>query len=91
MLFAETDLDQGARLPEPLGASLQWPTLLILAMFPVLVFMYVRLARGEELEALAEFGVAYGHYVREVPGFIPQIHRRRSTWPYGPKRRPFLI
>ena len=29
------------------GFLLQWPTLLTLAMFPVLVFMYVRLARKE--------------------------------------------
>jgi protein-S-isoprenylcysteine O-methyltransferase Ste14 len=31
-----------------LGFLLQWPTLLTLAMFPVLVFMYVRLAKTEE-------------------------------------------
>jgi protein-S-isoprenylcysteine O-methyltransferase Ste14 len=30
------------------GFLLQWPTLLTLAMFPVLVWMYVRLARQEE-------------------------------------------
>jgi hypothetical protein len=31
---------------------------LTLAMFPVLLFMHVRLARAEEREALAEFGDA---------------------------------
>lgn len=55
------------------GFLLQWPTLLTLAMFPVLVFMYVHLARTEEREALAEFGVEYEHYMREVPGFIPRL------------------
>jgi protein-S-isoprenylcysteine O-methyltransferase Ste14 len=44
------------------GFLLQWPTLLTLVMFPVLVWMYVRLARGEEREALAEFGEAYTRY-----------------------------
>lgn len=56
-----------------LGFLLQWPTLLTLAMFPVLVFMYVRLAKTEEREALSEFGDAYKRYRHEVPGFIPGI------------------
>ena len=34
------------------GFLLQWPTLLTVAMFPVLAFMYWRLARHEEQEAL---------------------------------------
>lgn len=55
------------------GFLLQWPTLLTLAMFPVLVFMYVRLARIEEREALAEFGSAYDQYRQEVPAFIPRL------------------
>jgi protein-S-isoprenylcysteine O-methyltransferase Ste14 len=55
------------------GFLLQWPTLLTLAMFPVLVCMYVRLARAEEREALAEFGDAYRAYAAEVPDFIPRI------------------
>lgn len=60
------------------GFLLQWPTLLTLAMFPVLVWMYVRLARSEEREALAEFGEPYAAYVREVPGFIPRLGRRQA-------------
>ena len=55
------------------GFLLQWPTVLTLAMFPVLVFMYVRLARGEERAAVAEFGADYESYRRAVPGFIPRI------------------
>lgn len=39
-----------------LGFLLQWPTLLTLVMFPVLVFMYVKLARSEERTAQKEFG-----------------------------------
>ncbi|MCA1409257.1 isoprenylcysteine carboxylmethyltransferase family protein [Ensifer sp. IC3342] len=56
-----------------LGFLLQWPTLLTLAMFPILVFMYVRLARTEEREAIAEFGPAYEQYMREVPALIPRL------------------
>ena len=44
------------------GFLLQWPTLLTVAMFPVLVFMYWRLARYEEQEVLAEYGEAYARY-----------------------------
>lgn len=58
------------------GFLLQWPTLLTAAMFPVLVFMYWRLARHEEREALAEYGEAYTRYMREVPGFIPRLFSR---------------
>jgi protein-S-isoprenylcysteine O-methyltransferase Ste14 len=39
-----------------LGFLVQWPTLLTLLMFPILVTMYVKLAQREEREALAEFG-----------------------------------
>lgn len=63
-----------------LGATplLQWPTLLTLAMFPVLVFMYWRLSKHEERESLAEFGDAYARYMREVPAFIPRLSARRA-------------
>jgi protein-S-isoprenylcysteine O-methyltransferase Ste14 len=55
------------------GFLLQWPTLVTLAMYPVLVIMYVRLAKREEREALARFGAAYESYMRHVPGWIPHI------------------
>lgn len=54
-----------------LGFLLQWPTLLTLLMFPVLVVMYVRLARHEEREALATFGEAYRRYMASTPGWLP--------------------
>lgn len=55
------------------GFLLQWPTLLTLAMFPVLVTMYARLARSEERAALAEFGAPYEDYMHHVPAFIPRV------------------
>jgi len=57
------------------GFLLQWPTLLTLAMFPVLVWMYVRLARVEERDAIASFGNAYRDYADQVPAFIPRLYR----------------
>ena len=56
-----------------LGFLLQWPTLLTLAMFPILVWMYVRLARREEREVRAEFGEAYARYAAATPAFIPRL------------------
>lgn len=58
------------------GFLLQWPTLLTLLMFPVLVVMYVRLAKAEEREALASFGAAYARYRAEVPGWLPRLGGR---------------
>jgi protein-S-isoprenylcysteine O-methyltransferase Ste14 len=56
-----------------LGFLLQWPTVLTLLMFPILVTMYMRLARREEQEALEEFGDAYAHYAASVPAFFPRL------------------
>ena len=67
------------------GFLLQWPTILTLAMFPVLTVMYVRLARTEENDARVAFGDAYERYAAEVPGFIPRLSRifgRESTSGY---------
>lgn len=55
------------------GFLLQWPTLLTLLMFPVLVWMYVHLARREERETFAAFGDAYADYAAQVPGFFPRL------------------
>lgn len=54
------------------GFLLQWPTLPTLVMFPLLVFMYVRLARTEEREAETQFPLLYADYKARVPGFIPK-------------------
>lgn len=56
-----------------LGFLLQWPTLITLIMFPILVVMYVRLARREEREVLAEFGEIYAVYLRLTPAFMPRL------------------
>jgi protein-S-isoprenylcysteine O-methyltransferase Ste14 len=55
------------------GFLLQWPTLVTLTMFPILVYMYARLARREEQEVLAEFGDQYRSYMARTPAFIPRL------------------
>lgn len=53
------------------GVLLQCPTLSNLLMFPVLVVMYVRLAREDELRAVAALGDPYRDYLIRVPAFVP--------------------
>ena len=54
------------------GFLLQWPTVLTLAMFPVLVAMYVRLAHREEAEVRRAFGEEYDRYAAQVPRWLPE-------------------
>jgi protein-S-isoprenylcysteine O-methyltransferase Ste14 len=56
-----------------LGFLFQWPTLITLIMFPILVAMYVKLARREEREVLTEFGERYTRYAKITPAFFPRF------------------
>jgi protein-S-isoprenylcysteine O-methyltransferase Ste14 len=56
-----------------LGFLVQWPTILTLAMFPVLVTMYVRLSLSEEHQAEAEFGESWRAYAARTPRFFPRL------------------
>lgn len=66
-----------------LGFLLQWPTLVTLAMFPILVVMYLRLARREESEVAAQFGDAYARCRAATPGFIPDFGDSRPQGTAG--------
>jgi len=63
------------------GFLLQWPTLLTLAMFPVLVAMYVRLAIAEERDSQAAFGQAWLDYAAVTPRFLPRRGHRNDGHP----------
>jgi len=58
-----------------LGFLFQWPTIITLMMFPILVTMYVKLARREEREVLAEFDDEYRRYMTSTPAFFPRFHQ----------------
>jgi protein-S-isoprenylcysteine O-methyltransferase Ste14 len=64
-----------------LGFLVQWPTLLTLAMFPVLVWMYVRLALEEEREARAVYGEQYERYAALTPEWFPHLSGARYRTP----------
>lgn len=61
------------------GFLFQWPTLLTLAMYPVLIWMYVRLARSEEQETRAAFGAQFDAYAARVPAFLPNLSQTRDA------------
>ena len=67
------------------GFLLQWPTLVTLVMFPVLVTAYVRLAKREESEVRAEFGRQWDDYAARTPRFFPRL-RSRAEGPVGWER-----
>jgi protein-S-isoprenylcysteine O-methyltransferase Ste14 len=71
-----------------LGFLLQWPTLLTLAMFPVLVLMYVRLGMHEDREARQTFGEKWERYAAQTPRFFPRFGRRPDDWLSMHSRRP---
>ncbi len=54
------------------GFLLQWPTLLTLLMFPILLVMYGRLAVNEEAEMRKRFGAAFEDYAARTPRFFPK-------------------
>jgi protein-S-isoprenylcysteine O-methyltransferase Ste14 len=54
------------------GFLLQWPTLITLVMFPILLVVYVRLARREERDSAAAFGEDWTHYAQATPAFFPR-------------------
>lgn len=55
------------------GFLFQWPTLVTLVMFPILVWSYVRLSLREELEVEKEFGDLYRKYTHDTPRFFPKL------------------
>ena len=63
-----------------IGFLLQWPTIPTLVMFPVLVVIYMRLAKAEEREVEKRFGATWAVYAAKTPAFVPH---RAAIWPPG--------
>ena len=55
------------------GLLVQWPTLGMLVIVPVLVLVYVHLERCEERDVIAEFGTVYPRYEVASPACIPRF------------------
>lgn len=66
-----------------IGFLFMWPTLTTLVMFPILVCVYIRLAKREEDIVLEQFGSAYLDYRKNVPAFIPNWRNSGLHTPGG--------
>lgn len=78
--FVKTGMYSSVRHPQYLGLFLlsigmliQWPTLITLIMWPILMFAYYRLARREEREMENLFREEYREYRLQVPAFFPRF------------------
>lgn len=58
------------------GMLIQWPTIITAVMWPILMFLYYRLARREEKEMESRFGDKYLVYRRNVPMLMPRLAAR---------------
>ncbi|MFK7766733.1 MAG: isoprenylcysteine carboxylmethyltransferase family protein [Mariniblastus sp.] len=56
-----------------IGSMINWPTILTLLTLPILLWVYLRLARTEERDAIAVFGVRYKEYMARTGRFVPKI------------------
>lgn len=56
-----------------LGMLAEWATLPMLLLYPVIVMMYVGLAKREEKDMLTEFGDEYREYMGNTKMFIPFV------------------
>ena len=61
------------------GFLLQWPTLVTVVMYPILVVMYALLGKREEAEMIAQFGDEYRRYKNAVPAFVPKLGSSSSV------------
>lgn len=56
-----------------LGMLIEWATIPLILFYPVMIFIYVRLAKREEKDMLSEFGEDYKTYKNNTKMFIPFI------------------
>ena len=57
------------------GSMINWPTLVTMLTLPILWYVYLRLARMEEADALSKFGERYREYAESTGRFIPWLGR----------------
>ena len=62
-----------------LGLNVWWLTIITLALWPVVIVVYYKLAKTEEKDAEEKFGEEYLKYKRRVPRWIPRIRRKADS------------
>ena len=61
------------------GQLVDWPTIPTLVLAPVIIWLYIDLAKREERALIERFGSKYLAYRRRVPMFIPDWKRLREA------------
>lgn len=61
------------------GMLLDWATLPMLVMWPIMAVLYYRLAKKEEADMLAEFGQKYSDYMQQTGRFLPRLRGHRPA------------
>jgi protein-S-isoprenylcysteine O-methyltransferase Ste14 len=72
-----------------LGMNLEWTTIFTFLLWPVLVVMYYRLAKEEDIDNQEQFGEEFQKYKNRVPSFLPRLTKHHFTLKQAnPKRFP---
>ncbi|MFC1454849.1 methyltransferase family protein [Candidatus Undinarchaeota archaeon] len=53
--------------------AIVWPTLFTIALWPILLITYHKLALSEEKDMVSQFGKQYEEYRKKVPAFLPYL------------------
>jgi protein-S-isoprenylcysteine O-methyltransferase Ste14 len=62
------------------GIDVLWVTFSTLLLWPILVFLYYRLAKEEEQKMEEKFGEEYREYKKSVPRFLPKWSRIKEAF-----------
>lgn len=57
-----------------LGMIFEWATIPLLILYPVMIFLYLRLAKKEEQDMIEEFGSSYVTYMKKTKRFLPFLY-----------------
>ena len=60
------------------GLLIQWPTLITLIMWPILMFAYYKLSMSEEKGLKEKFGEEFERYKASVPAFFPGFKTEKA-------------
>jgi len=61
-----------------LAFIIQWPTLLTVLMWPIVIYGYISLSKHEENSVRNVFGQAYDDYLKRTPKFFPPLSQWKS-------------
>lgn len=64
-----------------IGFLIQWPTIITLGMWPILLVLYYRLSKYEEKKLAKKFGREFEAYKKSVPAIFPRFRKGNKVNP----------